>query len=113
MTRLIRDATARMPGDANVHYSAGIIHFKCGDQPRAATELRTAVDIAPVDSVMAQALGIVAPGPPPPSATPRAVRKQIDELLRVDAEGLGKVGCEFFNASARFNLRAFAEAVTR
>jgi hypothetical protein len=31
----------------------------------------------------------------------------------VDAEGLGTVGCEFFNASAKFNLRAFAETLTR
>jgi hypothetical protein len=33
--------------------------------------------------------------------------------LGVDAEGLGKVGCEFFSASGKFNLRAFAEGLTR
>jgi tetratricopeptide (TPR) repeat protein len=81
-TRLIGEAATRMPGDANVHYSAGIIHFKCGNQAGAASELRTAVDIAPVDAVMAQALAAVAPGPPPSSPTPKAVRKQIDELFR-------------------------------
>ena len=89
-TRLIGEAAARMPGDANVHYSAGVIHYRCGDRTGAAAELRTAVDIAPADGVMAQALAVAGAGAPPPkpTPTPKAVRKKIDELFRFMDESI-------------------------
>lgn len=83
-TRLIGEAAARIPSDANVHYSTGVIRFKCGDRAGAAAELRVAVEIAPVDAVMVQALAVAGAGvpPPKPTPTPKAVRQKIDELFR-------------------------------
>ena len=80
--RLIDEVVMRMPRDANARYSAGIIHFKCGDRAGAERELRAAVDLAGVDPVMTAALAVVAPGAAPKSATPPEVRRKIDELNR-------------------------------
>ena len=79
---LIDGAVMRMPRDANARYSAGIIHYKCGDRAGAERQLRAAVDMAGVDPVMVQALAVVAPGAAPKTQTPKDVRKQIDELYR-------------------------------
>lgn len=80
--RLIDEVVMRMPRDANAHYSAGIIHFKCGDRAGAERELRVAVELAGVDPVMTAALAVVAPGAAPATSTPKEVRRKIEELYR-------------------------------
>ena len=89
---LIDEVVMRMPRDANARYSAGIIHFKCGDRAGAERELRVAVELAGVDPVMIAALAVVAPGAAPRSVTPREVRKKMDELYRFMDEAVATAG---------------------
>ncbi|MGH9408216.1 MAG: hypothetical protein ACRD1V_02030 [Vicinamibacterales bacterium] len=82
-TALIDRLAALSPADMNARYSAGIVHYRCGDRGGAVANLRAAADIAPTDPVVTQALSVVAQGSAPdPVPMPKAVRRQVDEALR-------------------------------
>ena len=80
---LFDQLVAAAPRDMNVHYSAGAVHYGCGDRARAVTELKAAAEIAPTDRVVTASFNAVAAGAPSaPSPMPPAVRRQVNELLR-------------------------------
>lgn len=82
-TSLIDRVAALSPSDMNARYSAGVVHYRCGDRAGAIAHLQAAADIAPTDPVVTRALSVVAPGgAPDPVKMPRAVRRQVDEALR-------------------------------
>ena len=79
---LIEAAARLMPDDMNVHYSAGVVAYRCGNRPRAAQQLDQAQDIAPSDKTVDRARHIVE-GPAADRKLPKGdALRLIDECRR-------------------------------
>jgi tetratricopeptide (TPR) repeat protein len=83
-TRFLELAVRALPRDMNVRYSAAVIHHQCGNAARAKSLMYEALDMAPTDEAVVEALKVIDPaGTSPKSAqVPDEVRKQIEECFR-------------------------------
>ena len=81
-TKLIEEAVRLLPGDMNVRYAAGIIHFKCGDRAKAKQYLLMAREQKPDDKTVQQALKVVDPAGQSASQPKDELRQLIEECFR-------------------------------
>jgi len=83
-TKLMDQVVQKLPRDMNARYSAAIVHHKCGNAARAKSLMHDALDMAPTDETVYEALKVIDPAgaSPKESKVPDAVRRQIAECFR-------------------------------